>query len=182
MSRLIWIFHRSVRIFGPAGATGGVLLLGVALFNWGVLVPGQSNLLAIQATSANMAAHLVLQRPLPIPISTEEQLAQFYNVLPEASGAVLADAVAKMVALAQVEALVLEQGSYRLASDGAVPLVRFEMVFPVKTSYPQLRRFLRKALQDMPTLALESVNFSRPTIADASVDAQLRFTLYVRKL
>lgn len=182
MSRLVWLLRRLVRMFGLAGAVGGVLLLGAAWFHWGVLVPAQSNLLVVQATSASMAAHLSQQRPLHMPISTEAQLAQFYRVLPEASGVVLADALAKILALAQAEALVLEQGSYRLASDGADPLVRFELVFPVKASYPQLRRFLRKALQDIPTLALESVNFSRPTIADASVDAQLRFTLYVRKL
>lgn len=182
MIRLVWMFRRLVTMLGPAGVTGGLLLLVVAWFHGWVLTPAQSSLLAMQTISANMAAHLAQQRPLPIAITTEAQLAHFYSVLPEASGVVLADSVAKVVALAQAEALVLEQGSYRLASDGTDSLVRFELVFPVKASYPQLRRFLRKALQDMPTLALESVSLSRPTIADASVDAQLRFTLYVRKL
>lgn len=181
MSRSVWILRRFLRMFGRAGATGGLLLLGVVWFHWGVLVPTQSNLLAMQTESADMAAHLAKQRPLSLPISTEAQLAQFYSALPEASGVVLADAIGKMVALAQVEALVLEQGSYRLVSEGSDSLAQFELVFPVKASYPQLRRFLRKVLLDMPTLALESVTLSRPTIADANVDAQLRFILYVRK-
>ena len=180
MSRLVWTLRCLWRTVGPAGICGLILLLGIALFHWGVLIQERTDLDAMQAQSVNLAARLAQQRLQPASLSTEEQLAQFYSVLPETSGAVLADTLEKLYALGHAEALVLEQGSYRLASEASEPLARFDIVFPVKGSYPQLRRFMAKALRDIPALALESVSFNRQSIGDASVDAQLRFTLYLR--
>lgn len=184
MSRLIWSLRRVLLVLGRAGVLGLMLLLGVSVFHWRVLVQERSGLIALQMESATLAARLARQRLQPVVASSAEQLAQFYRDLPEVSGAVLAQALAKLYAVANAQGLVLEQGSYRLASEASEafePLVRFDIVLPVKGGYPQLRRFMTKSLHDNALLALESVSFSRQTIGDASVDAQLRFSLYLRK-
>jgi hypothetical protein len=51
----------------------------------------------------------------------------------------------------------------------------------VRGSYPQLRQFVGRVLQDMPTTSLDALRFERKKAADAQLEAQVRLTIYLRK-
>lgn len=181
MSRLRWFWKRALQFVGPAGMLGMVLLLGTSVFHAQVLKKQRAVTVAMQADFKLQAA-LPKQQPLkPASASASDQLAQYYQGFAEVSDTGLADALARLYASAQAESLVLEQGSYRLASQQSGPLKRFDIALPVKGGYLPLRRFINRVLNEDPLLTLESVTFSRQTIAEANVDGQLRFSVYLRK-
>ena len=61
------------------------------------------------------------------------------------------------------------------------PLTAYHVTLPVRGSYPQLRQFVGRVLQDMPTTSLDALRFERKKAADAQLEAQVRLTIYLRK-
>jgi heme exporter protein D len=60
------------------------------------------------------------------------------------------------------------------------PLVEVRVAVPVSGKYGDIRAFIAQALAAGPTLALDGMTLSREMIGQAGVQAQLRFTLFVR--
>jgi len=159
---------------GPAAALCGALLLaGVVLWAW--LLPQRA------AQMEEMA------RPLPVPSAlaevapptANENLAAFYATLGEKRHAelqvkVLFDLAAKM-------GLVLDHGEYKFGYDKGAQVATYQITLPVKGPYGKIWQFTLQALAAMPFAALDDVNFRRDTIADTTVDARLRFTLYLKE-
>jgi hypothetical protein len=112
-------------------------------------------------------------------MDSAEQLSKFYGLLP-ARGA-RTELLERIYAAAALHNISLDQGDYRpiRTADGKVGL--FEIVLPVKGSYIQIRKFVAQALLDVPTLALDSISLSRQKITEPTLDAELRFTLYMEK-
>lgn len=181
MSRLHWLWKCALRGFGPAGMLGLVLLLGSSVFHTQVLKKQRTKIVAMQAD-----IRLLASAPKPQPFKSEnassaDQLALYYRGFAQGSETGLEDALAKLYAAAQTESLVLEQGSYRLVPQQTGPLKRFDIALPVKGGYLPLRSFINRVLNEDPRLTLESVAFSRQSIAEANVDGQLRFSVYLGK-
>ncbi len=82
---------------------------------------------------------------------------------------------------AVAQGLVLERGDYQLAAELATPLMRYEIELPVRGEYTQVRRFISAAMQDLPTLALKGVSFSRQKSDDPQLNAKISFVLYLKK-
>jgi len=58
--------------------------------------------------------------------------------------------------------------------------MRYEVVLPVKGSYPQVKRFLSQAMQDTPGLALDAISLQRDRGGSQELAVQLRFTVFMR--
>jgi hypothetical protein len=58
-------------------------------------------------------------------------------------------------------------------------MARYEIKLPVSGNYAQIRSFLQNALAEIPVLSLDEVKFKRERASDASVQADLRLTLYL---
>jgi len=56
--------------------------------------------------------------------------------------------------------------------------VHFQMTFPVKGNYPQIRKFLTALKVDIPSLSLQQVQFQRQKVGDAMVEANIKLVLY----
>ena len=60
-------------------------------------------------------------------------------------------------------------------------LVEVHIAIPASGSYHDLRAFLSHALDKLPSLALDDAALKRDSIASGGLQAQLRFTLFVRR-
>ena len=112
------------------------------------------------------------------PVRPATQLAVFYEQLPGVAQA--PEVVRQLHAQAQRAGLVLDRGEYRPLPDASAKLVRYQIVLPVRGSYPQVRRFLAGAMRDMPGLALDGIAFQRDRGAAGQLEVQLRFTAFLR--
>jgi len=110
--------------------------------------------------------------------SPSAQLAAFERFFPEAGD--MNRILRELHAAADKEQLLLERGEYKLSEEAGLPLLRYQVTLPVKGSYPSIRSFTRRVLQDMPTLSLDSIALQRPNVGDPVIEAQIRFSAFHR--
>lgn len=111
------------------------------------------------------------------PPSAREQLSAFYGFFPPPGRT--ADSLGKIFAMAEQQALALEQGDYRVVKESTGALTHYQLVLPLKGTYPQIRKFVAAVLRQQPNVALDGVQFERRKVGDASVDARIRFVMYL---
>ncbi len=54
------------------------------------------------------------------------------------------------------------------------------MDFPVKASYPDIRKFINQTLTAVPAAALAKLHVERKTVGDQIVSADIGFVVFVR--
>jgi len=88
--------------------------------------------------------------------------------------------VAKIVEEARASGVELPRGQYEFvpARDGVA--ARYRMTFPVHATYPQLREFMDRTLLALPAVAVDGMRIERKTVGDEGVDAELKFSAFVR--
>jgi hypothetical protein len=106
-----------------------------------------------------------------------EQLEKFYEFFPVEKKSPFW--LGKMVEVAEKTGLSLDHGEYAVTSDKVGKLTRIKITLPVQGSYPQLRKFLAALTTEIPTMALENVQFERKDIQDSSVQVKLKLLLYL---
>jgi len=108
-----------------------------------------------------------------------DQMAAFYRLFPRQGQ--LTDTVAKVFDAAAAQGIALQQGEYRVVDDPAGALRRFQITLPVKADYPRIRRFLASVVAEIPTAALEHVQFERRKIGDPQVEATIKLAIYLEQ-
>ncbi|MCO6056675.1 GspMb/PilO family protein [Pseudomonas sp. MOB-449] len=179
--RLILI--EQARRLGWPGLAGGVLLalaLGYGLLG---LLPARQALAAMTRQLAEDRAQLAAAGTAPsglrVSVPASAQLDDFRRNLPaqlDATGA-----IDRIYVLAQQEGIALARGEYALGLDPKTRLARYQVLLPVRGSYPQLRRFLHGLQAQLPALALEEVDLQRKQIADSELEGRIRMTLYLAR-
>lgn len=178
LNRLGWHARRSLQQVGWPGAAGVVLIFAGIGFQQRILMPMQGNVAEIRHETQGLRANAATRHALKSTNSPAAQLDEFYRFFPEDNS--LTDILGKVYDAAAKENLTLEQGEYRLAPEQDGKLQRYDLIFPVRGQYTQIRHFISHVLQDSPSLALEGVNFNRKTSMEIGVEAQVRLTLYLR--
>ncbi len=173
------IKRRASAWLGLPGFAAVGLLTACAAFYFSTIAPAEERLsaarrqvLAIQEQAKHGARELPSGQNTP-----EEQLARFYNLFPLNDD--LPQRMEKIFSSAQKQGIGLEQGEYKVTRDRDGGLVRFQMTFPVRGDYPRIRRYLMSLMADIPTLALQQVQFKRDKVGDATVDAEIKLVLYL---
>lgn len=164
---------------GWPGAVGLGLAVFAAAFYWSWLKPEEARLEVLQQTTDRAGQQAAALAGLPRPLATEEKLASFYQFFPRTNG--VPDQLEKIYAVAEKQALRLEQGDYRAVRDGVGRLVRYQITLPVKGTYPQIRQFVGGVLTEIPTIALENIQFERQKIGDVAVEAKIKLTMYLER-
>ncbi|HXF15415.1 MAG TPA: hypothetical protein VN496_00335 [Burkholderiales bacterium] len=161
-------------------AVAGVLLgvLALALYSYSIK-PLETRLLAAGERWRQLQVRTNTLPKNAVPAQPTAQLADFYGRLPEARQA--PEIAAKLHTYARNSGLTLERGEYRPQQDALGRFIRYQIVLPVNGSYPQVRRFLGEAMRDLPGLALDGIDFSREAAGSAQLQAELRFTAFLRK-
>jgi len=74
----------------------------------------------------------------------------------------------------------LETGHYVYVAPKGGALAHYELEFPVKAGYPDIRGFIDHTLSAVPAAALGKLRFERKAVGDAVVGADIVFVVFVR--
>lgn len=175
------ILHEACRRLGRPGALGAVLLL-VALA-WGLLEvwPASRELQQLEARAA-LARERVARVADGIEVPPRlpgQRLADLQQSLPAQQEATAA--IERIYASAAREGIALARGEYALALDPQTQLARYQILLPVRGSYPQVRRFLGAVRSQLPALVLEDLDLQRKQISETELDGRIRMALYLTR-
>ncbi|CAM4085611.1 hypothetical protein CCOS865_03019 [Pseudomonas reidholzensis] len=176
------ILHEQARRLGRAGL-GAVLLSGLALvLGVASVLPQWQAVRELRAAEADASVQVqrVQRGELKIAVKPEQQaldtLRQQLPGQPEAS-----ELIERLYRLASAERISLARGEYALGVDPKTQLARYQIVLPLRGSYPQIRGFLQALLGQLPTLVLEDLELQRKRIGDSELNGRLRMTLYLSR-
>jgi hypothetical protein len=157
---------------GRAGVIGAGLLMSAAIFLFAAVLPQYRVVTALrdEITTA--------QRRGPAEVSPHLRLNRFVEGLPKRSE--LPGIAGQMFKLAAAAGVTLDRGRYELTPLHAGHLARYRMSFPVKGAYPGIRQFIDSTLIAIPSAAVDGLRIERKGVGDPTVEADLRFSVFVR--
>lgn len=164
----------AMRAGGAACVAVALLVAGIATWAW--LLPQRAALQEALARPLPLASTLVAPPAAP---SANENLSLFYATLGEKRHA--EQQVKMLFDLAAKSGLALNQGEYKFGFDKASGVTTYQIALPVKGTYTNIWQFALETLATVPFAALDEVSFRRETIADPTVEARLRITLYLKE-
>lgn len=180
MKVLLKNFNFLHHYLGPTGLAGLALLLGSAVVYLGIVVPENHQALINTEALLQAKAHPKNAEVDQAPeIGDAKELEEFYGQFPELKG--LSGLVEDLHGLADDSGVILDLGEYKLQVEDDGKLFRYEILLPVKTGYPEMRRFIAGALHQFPTLGLKDISFKREAIAENVAQARLNFVLYLKR-
>lgn len=176
MNTLLWHAHQWARRLGRTGLAGLLMLLVAALIQLAHTGPMQTETRALEARM--LAMQSAANRAAPRPVSTVPA-SGFIDRLPDT--AVASAVVGQLEQLARAHGLQLLRGQYAQTPVTGTSLLRWQLSLPIKAEYPRIIAFVSTSLQALPTLALDEFKLKRDTIESTTLDADLRFNLYLRE-
>ena len=178
-SLLRYALRAGVHQLGRVGGLGLALLAGALAFYFSAVRPAQEEAAALQWRRTELAKRAGQRAPASAPAApSAAQIDRFMGFFPPLEST--PDWLRTIYAVAEREQLDLLQGSYRLSEDRVLSLAQYRITLPVRGSYPQIRRFIGGALDEIPALSLENVVFQREKIGDGAVEAKIGLTLHLR--
>ena len=175
MNTLVWHAHQWARRLGRTGLAGLVLGIVAALIQLAHNAPLQAETDALQVRLLSLQATPKRQ----LPSVSHVAASGFIDNLPPTTAA--SAVIGQMELLARAHGLQLLRGQYAQAPVVGTPLLRWQVSLPIKAEYPKIIAFVAASLEALPTLALEELKLKRDTIETATLDADLRFNLYLRE-
>lgn len=166
-------WQRRLGVVGMAGI--GLLLLALVGYLLAVLPQQkQAQSLVLQLLQAHSAP--VKAVPVEDALSRSDKL---YDSIPSIVSLPLwLETLHKM---ADEQGLQLIQGEYKLSADQDGRVMRYQILLPVRGSYPQVRHFVENATKFIPSLGLSEIDLKRETVAENQVEARLSFILLLLK-
>lgn len=161
------------RAGAPACTAIALCVAGAA--GWGWLLPQRAAQAQLMAQPLPVPSTLVSAPPPP---SANQNLAGFYEVLGERRYA--EQQIKILFGLAAKSGLALNQGEYKAAYDKASRVGTYQILLPVRGSYASVWQFTMLALRELPFASLDELSFRRDAIADPTVEAKIRLTLYLK--
>jgi hypothetical protein len=170
-----------LRRLGWPGLLGAVLLGFAAVWSMFAVQQGiearERAAARVQEADARLAA---VQRGEPGLAPAPERLLQdFRDALP-GQPAATAD-IDRLYVAAEAERISLARGEYALVVESETALARYQILLPVRATYPQVRRFLANAMASLPALGLEDLDLQRKQVADTELEGRIRMTLYLSR-
>lgn len=165
--------YRVARL-GTAGQVGAVGLLAAVLLAIGMLLPAWRAIDGLNAAILS-AQHAALQ-PAARGADTVGTIAQS---LP--SREQVPAVVGSIYEQARTAGVALESGRYAYTPGKAGGFGRYDMQFPVKAAYPQIREFINGTLKAVPAAGLAKLHVERRAVGDATVHADIDLVVFVRE-
>ena len=179
MKAWIWTIKRLLSRAGWMGIAGVSLIAFSGAFYLSTVIPEQKRLemLNQESTSLRQRAQVALQNGgISKTNNTETQLAAYYRFFPLAIDK--NDWLTKIYSAAEHQKLVLETGEYRFITDQNKKLSRYQIILPIKGTYPQIRKFADEILTEVPIAAIDDISFKRESIVATTLDARIKLTLF----
>ena len=162
--------YQLVRI-GPAGQAGLAALVAAAVIAVSVLIPARN---AIRTLSADIAQ----AQHQPHTAGTLQGIPGFVASLP--TRAQIPAVIGLVFEQAQKAGVPLDNGHYAFSPAKSGGVARYELEFPVKASYPNIRDFINSTLTAVPAAGLDKLHVERKAVGDTVVSADIRFVIFVR--
>ena len=177
-SRLSWQCRQIALRLGIIGSVALGLFIASVAFYFYAITPAENKVTDLARRTEQLRDRVQSQKAATAKQATpSNQLDAFYKILPKASAA--PDELNKLYEAAKAQNIILDQGEYRMIRDDGNKISRYEIVLPVKGSYPQIRKFVNQVLKDIPTMALEGITFQRQKVGESVTQSQIRFTLFL---
>jgi hypothetical protein len=154
-------------ILGLSGLVALVLLLAAAAFSSFFLAPLKAHNRALLSA--------LLRKPAAPALPGADKVEAVYEYLRKDKETT--DWLAQLHAIGAATGVQIKSASYRTQRTDA-RIVRYEIVLPATGSYAQIRDFLRRALQEIPVLSLDSISLKR---GENHIQAEMRLTLHMVK-
>lgn len=167
-----------VRRMGWRGLTGLILLFASLVMGFGVLIPEAIKSNRQQAELETLREQLPSRKGRWVEQSPQSSLDTFYRFLPDERKANAQ--VGILLYAAEVNALVPDRVTYKLSHDKQAAISRYQINLPLRGTYMQIRSFVNQALNEMPSLALNEISFTRPDADSEDIEANISFTLFLR--
>jgi hypothetical protein len=165
-------WYRIARV-GPAGLVGGTAALAAILITLLAVVGGRNATDALSAQIAQAQAHPGAAVTGDAGVSKVVAGLPRRQEMPAVVGVVLEQARAANVTL--------DNGHYTYSVPKGVNAVgRYELEFPVKAPYPNVRDFINRTLSAVPAVGLDKLRIERKVVGDPVVSADIRFVVFVR--
>jgi hypothetical protein len=157
---------------GPAGVAGLLTTTAAVI----IVVVG---VVSIHNATDSLAAQItrLQQHPNAAP-RIEDGLGKVITTLPTRDQMpVVIEQVLQQAGLAGVA---LETGHYAYSPPKTGSVGRYELEFPLKAEYPNVRNFIDRTLTAVPSAGLDKLRIERKAVGDTLVNADVRFVVFVR--
>src|SRR5204863_8915385 len=156
---------------GPAGQVGLAGLVAALVFAASALLPAR---LALDALSASVVR---AQHPSAV-LSADQAAPRLVESLPNRNQ--IPAVIGLIYAQAKEAGVPLDTGHYVFSPPKASALARYDLDFPVKASYPDIRKFINHTLTAVPAAALAKLHVARKTVGAPTTTAVIGFGVFVR--
>jgi hypothetical protein len=170
-SQLLPRVQYQVTRLGPAGQAGLAAIIAALVFAATTLLPARHALDALRAGIVTAQHPSAAQNSDQAAPRLVESLPT-RNQIPALIGLMYTQAKASNVSL--------DVGHYAFSQAKSGTLARYEMEFPVRASYPDIRSFINKTLTAVPAATLAKLHVERKTVGDPTVNANIAFVVFVR--
>ncbi len=175
MNTLLWHMRQWARRLGRTGLAGLLMGIVAVLIQFAHTVPLEAKTVALQARLVERQAEAKRTQPRVASVSASG----FFDSLPDTHAA--STVIGQLERLARAHGLQLLRGQYAQTPVAGTTLLRWQLSLPIEAEYPKIIAFVAASLQALPTLALDELKLKRDTIETATLDADLRFNLYLRE-
>jgi hypothetical protein len=164
-------FYHLVRV-GPAGIAGVAATLAAVVIGMTALIAGRNATDALAAQIANAQ-----QRP-SVAATIGEGIGKVVAALPTREQ--IPAVMGVMLQQAQQSGVTLDTGHYSYSPPKAGSVGRYELEFPMKAEYPNVRDFINRTLRAVPSVGLDKLRIERKVVGETLVSADVRFVIFVR--
>jgi hypothetical protein len=88
--------------------------------------------------------------------------------------------IGQVLQQASLAGVALDIGHYAYSPPKTGNVGRYEIEFPLKAEYPNVRDFINRTLKAVPSAGLDKLRIERKAVGDALVNADVRFVVFVR--
>jgi hypothetical protein len=157
---------------GPAGVAG--LLTTTA-----AVVIALVGLVSVHNASDSLTAQIsrLQHHPNAAP-RIEDSLEKVITTLPTRDQ--MPAVIGKVLQQAGLAGVALERGHYAYSPPKTGSVGRYELKFPLKAQYPNVRDFINRTLTEVPSAGLNKLRIERKAVGDALVNADVEFVVFVR--
>lgn len=167
--------RKAWRLCGRRESQALIMCVACLLLYFGAIRPERMLLdEALRQAATLQARRSVIIAPVD---SAATELGRFYASFP--NQAVFPVALAQLMKTAADHSLSVNEGEYTVTRQTAGRLVRFQIVLPLRGTYPQVRSFIAALARDIPGMALENARFERREIGDPALDVTLRLVVFL---
>lgn len=179
MNKALFIATRWTKNLGVPGMAGMAMLVLAVAGYLGMTLPQHSRLeqLTQEVADAQAQQKSAGLNPVADTHSSTARLRAFYEFFPARQNA--PQLLGTLYKAARAESLTLSEGEYKYSLGKAGAMGIYEVNLPVKGTYVQIRKFIVKVLNAMPSAALEEVSFKRESVGSGELEAVIRFTIYM---